>query len=373
MNVLSNRITLFVVIFLGVFVVINAHSQDGYVKSISVSDQMDSIILADVSPDSTLIAVTGQEYVYVDNVVESAIGKTVIYNLSTGDRKWEFSTLPGFVFPSTMGFSANGEYLMVSFGFAGLRVFDAETGEQLYDIRSDEPHRYCGSTYAIGLGFTVDGQRFITSVNCSNKDNPYRAWDVSTGDLDEGMTRKLKSMPGSFRGFTTFQDVVIIGKPREQSKLYDLKTEIVIQELPGSNEVIDQSNNLRYLFNVNQENDTIGVYDLETMQTVSTYDRSAIAGGFNNYSVSNQGILAIAGQGFENGSHVARTLVAPNPSRVLHAYPFVREDPEKKFSHDATIHFFPDGKRFLTANNSTINIWDISEFASSVPGSKSMQ
>jgi WD40 repeat protein len=245
-------------------------------------------------------------------------------------------------------------------------MWDAASGEQLYTfetytlIRSREDPLYKRMVTLGGIrgsDFTPDGKQLITG----DTNGEMQLWDVQTGKelkhYDQvGLVRSLEISPEGERvlinslGFNGIMDVAS-GKRIEDIGFFSVVTKDWSKMLiPSSLET------------------GFRVIDLKTEETIKmiSYDEVGFPGKV--FSLSPDGNFMVTGSYLGNdGIKQRRVIDLVNRNRV-YKFQYDTATKDAPYAEDKFIEFFPQGKRFLTVNGNTLNIWDISDLLSYTPG-----
>ncbi len=353
--------------------------QDIPINTISIQNTLENISKIDISPDGNVIAVNGDSNEMFEELGNAMRrdSKLLTLNARTLKLNWLYDSKIYGTYCSTIHISPDNSKIMSGFFPGTVLILDAIAGNIIHTITSDAPFKPYGLLPSYGVLFFSDSSKFVT-IDPKTYDGyqlPYRVWDIASGDLDSGMTKIFRGNIGSFPSPTLYNDVILSATEINSVpyiELYDLIQQKSIYSFPGKRPVV--SSNLRYVAYYRLTEDGINVMDLKTFKDITKVDTTIALDHSDVMTVSNQGVVAIAGIAKPADIYVisepyARKIIAPNPLGIVYEYPLVDEK-DSYYSNDTQIEFFPDGQRFLTVNGTDINIWDIRKITTAVQDSR---
>ncbi len=256
-------------------------------------------------------------------------------------------------------FSPDGKYIFTGeSGFRG-QYWDRFTGELIFTIETFTVTKDPRTVYYIhgitACDFTPDGSLLLTG----DSDGEVQLWDMSNGNEIRrykergGYVKYIKISPHGKRFFS-----------HHSSRLYmiDLETDEEIYKLFLVSQVVISSNWKYLLTNIGY------IYDVDTgkvIKEIPTFHSS------RTLAISPNGQFTIVG-GIQNPDTKEienRQIFNNETSALIRSYPTsISVERNAPNSPDDHILFFPDGKRFLTVNNTNIHIWDISDLTAHAKG-----
>ena len=273
-----------------------------------------------------------------DGLLVNNIGPVVIYSSA-------FSNDNRFLITGDDGF-----YAVVS---------DVNTGEVIFRCRSYD--LYPLGFGMLGVSFTPDGNKVLTGAS----NGALQLWDVRTGDelkryRDRGGVQTLFILPDGNRAIIWRAGAVIIIDLQNDQNMESFSGAYPSLSSDGQILQIRSGNRLDgyRIQHWNMNNYTLlNEFPLESGQligtaTISPDGHDFLLGAYTDLQATNV---------------FNRTLYESATRNSLRQYPVDRASASNSpFSQDSIIKYFPNGRRFLTVNNGTVHIWDISDVVTKV-------
>ena len=250
-------------------------------------------------------------------------------------------------------FSNDGKYVTAGTEPFNAYIFNAETGEQILKIKTEENYLAFQSGPVHVLGITPDNN-FLYTIDYLSF---FKKWDIRTGKMAAQIGEGIFRYYDKFLFPDNSSQIITAG---DGVRLIDLEQGKVLKEFQGSTR--QKLENKRVLL---LNGDVLKVFNVKDWIVEETFTIEDTSKLFLRLSMSKDHNALIT-RGFdEDTRNFSRTVFDLKTGKAIKEYAVSKNNPKgNSDTPDDDIRFFPEGKKFLTVNYNTIYIYDVSNLFS---------
>lgn len=271
---------------------------------------------------------------------------TQVWNIESGKQVTQFNDVD---FTQCVSFSKDGIFLLSSGQTLKTSMYDLRINQLVYDF-------HCSATPLHGTVWPMNQVYFSWDEKLiyTQGYDVFQVWDFSMGKE----ILAINQFDNKFYPTRNNSEIirVLLGK----ASLFNIYTNEVIRSFEGDFCAISRD---RKVIMVTKSDQYQHLIDIDSGQEIGLFPvrKNTYTDRLFDFSYENN--ILIVGSSTNTNQ---RSIYTTNSEKAIREYPYDANEKMGPTSEDYCIRIFPDGKKFVTANYTSVYIWDISDLTTAV-------